>query len=127
MRKLWIFITLLYGLLLAFISLKDSHYLERPPAAEIIFHNLCHIPAYFILTILLIVSFQAITRRHLGIICTAAFLYGVLLEIGQSFVPHRYFSVMDMGLNAVGVGAGIYLWVVLKNKNMIDVNMKVGK
>lgn len=118
MRKLWIFITLLYGLLLAFISLKDSHYLERPPAAEIIFHNLCHIPAYFILTILLIVSFQAITRRHLGIICTAAFLYGVLLEIGQSFVPHRYFSVMDMGLNAIGVGVGVWFLWCYRDKNI---------
>lgn len=116
MQKLWIWITICYSVLLAAVSLKDSHYLQKPPDSEILFHNLCHIPAYFILTILLIVSFQPATRKHFGMLCAVAFVYGVLLEFGQAFVPHRYFSIMDMGLNAIGVIFALILVLKFKTK-----------
>ena len=67
-----------------------------------ILNNLAHAPVYGVLTFLVIQSFEIKTRK---ILCGAfmfSLLYGALLEIFQSFVPHRCSSLMDVALNALG-------------------------
>jgi len=47
------------------------------------------------------------------IICT---LFGILIEIIQSFLPWRSFEVLDMVFDALGAGAGIIAakWLISK-------------
>jgi VanZ family protein len=79
--------------------------------ADLAYHSL----TYLWLSFLPFVIFGDGKRRLL-----AAFLMiplGVLLEIGQSFVPGRTFSILDMVANSCGtllaVGCGRYLHVAI--------------
>ncbi len=68
-------------------------------------HNLLHIPAYAGLTFLLVRAMSAwssTTRRHLVIAVIVASVYGALDEVHQYYVPGRFFSLIDMTLNAAG-------------------------
>ena len=47
----------------------------------------------------------------LGLICL-----GCVLEIGQGFVPGRFFSVADMAANTLGVGLGLALTVLVARR-----------
>lgn len=94
--------TCLYAVLLAFASLRPGSGGETPPSEQML-HNLAHIPAYAILTFLLTRCVSRLTLRNQILIVLSAFAFGVLLEVGQFFVPYRYFSFLDMGLNAVGI------------------------
>jgi VanZ family protein len=65
-----------------------------------------HVIAYFTLSFLYDISFAS------GLFpkgCFYLFLYGVLMEIIQYFIPGREFSFLDMGAN----GAGIVLFVLM--------------
>lgn len=82
--------------------------------ADLAYHTL----TYFWLSFLPFVIFGDGKRRLL-----AAFLMiplGVVLEIGQSFVPGRTFSVLDMVANScgtlLGVVCGKYLHVTVGRK-----------
>ena len=46
-----------------------------------------------------------------GLICL-----GCALEIGQDFVPGRFFSVTDMAANILGVGLGLVLAVLVARR-----------
>jgi VanZ family protein len=60
-----------------------------------------HAIAFFVLMLLVLPAH----RRHVSIITLACLLclYGVLVEVGQWFVPNRSFSVLDMVADSVGV------------------------
>ena len=81
-----------------------------------IFHNSLHIPCYALLTFLLVRYFTAVpsdtrsgkvgmvTRGDLVAAGLIALGYGILMEILQGLTPDRTPSLMDVGLNALGVG-----------------------
>lgn len=81
--------------------------------------KLAHAIVYFILTYWLIKGFQA-NKLPLGkTLLYAAVLasaYGVLMEVVQkSFFPNRYFEVLDIIANIVGVIACV-LWIRRKRQ-----------
>ena len=54
------------------------------------------------------------SRRNIFVAPVLAVLFGVLMEFVQSFIPSRDASLMDIGINFLGVvlGFGVYrLWV----------------
>jgi hypothetical protein len=71
--------------------------------------NLLHIPAYAILSILLL---QVLGKRLLLVI-VVTIVFGIVNELIQLAIPGRYPSVIDVGLNIVGVVGGmlLYLWL----------------
>ena len=104
------FLTFLYMILLVYFSLKG-----RPPGPHTstikeMMHNLGHIPAYAVLTYLLVWSFSIIEGAVLMRAFLISFFYGVGMEILQSFTPDRTSSVKDALLNALG--AGVMLWLL---------------
>ncbi len=48
----------------------------------------------------------ALPARGFVILCGLIVLYSALMEFGQSFVPNREMSALDLLANALGVGVG---------------------
>ena len=104
MRLLLKFATLIVLMGIAFLSLRTS--------VELIDFNdkAGHIIAYFILMFVMSLAYwngrKAILNSFL-----VSFLYGIMMEVGQYFVPGRSFSIIDMLANGCGslLAAGILL------------------
>lgn len=65
---------------------------------------LFHLGAYFGLAAALSLYFHESKDRYLESV-VIAILFGVIMEIGQTQVPGRAFSYIDIGLNSLGASA----------------------
>ena len=77
--------------------------------------NLLHIPAFAALTFFWLKSFRR--ERYLlsnSLILLGVFLFSISDEIHQSFVPGRTASLMDIGLNALGILLGLGAFAALR-------------
>ncbi|MBU4274076.1 MAG: VanZ family protein [Euryarchaeota archaeon] len=77
-----------------------------------IISNLAHIPAYGILTLLWLKTFDRTRNRNQLLMFNALILTGLVLfavsdEIHQSFTPGRSASGIDVGLDLLGVFFGL--------------------
>ncbi|MGE0083146.1 MAG: VanZ family protein [Desulfococcaceae bacterium] len=74
--------------------------------------NLGHIPAYMILGFLWLhfIEKQKIVRNTAFYVFASASGYGIVNELLQVFVPGRFFSVLDILFNVMGVLLGIMLF-----------------
>jgi len=92
--------------LLAWMSLET----EYPGPIESLFHRVgslvLHVLGYFILAVLLGWVFVARGRRAVFLSFPGAFLYGLVLEVVQIYVPERSFSGVDILLNLLGSCVG---------------------
>lgn len=104
-RIFWSFCTLIYLALLTFASLKPPAATQVHSTVREVLHNLTHLPAYAILTYFLFVTARAVRLRFNPYLAAvlAAFAFGILMEYLQSLVPGREPSLMDVGLNTVGI------------------------
>jgi len=69
-----------------------------------------HFSAFFVLYILLSLAF-----RELSIIAKIVILllYGLQIEVVQSFIDGRFFSLLDVVADSVGIGLGVlFYWAV---------------
>jgi VanZ family protein len=73
-----------------------------------------HCTAYGWLAVLPMIGF-AIRRVALPAAMSMMIL-GVLLEIGQRYVPGRTFSLLDIAANCIGVAIGIFLGNYLRRR-----------
>ena len=96
--------------LLAF-SLKPVVREYEPSAIQEAAHNFLHVPAYVILTVLLIKIFMVQSRklweRAAVLAFVLAFAYGLGIEFLQGLIPGRNPSLLDVVLNSIGAGIGI--------------------
>ena len=101
MNKLLFFRTLLlaYAGLILWASLTSSG--GTPPFPH--FDKLMHLGAYGAFAF--IGFFAATIRRHFFWLTVFITLYGIGMEILQSFTPNRYFSIADMIANGLGAWA----------------------
>ena len=109
-------------LIVYFSSIPDIVIVKPGSRADQILSNLAHIPAYGILTILWIKSFNGTLayRNHIFVnmlILAGLVLFSVSDEIHQSFVPGRTASIMDVGLDLGGIllGFGVMKFSRLTN------------
>jgi len=108
-RSLFIIITIVYIGLLFFLSSIPSNPCIHTSLIKRILHNFLHIPAYGGLALLFLLTFNSYTHsrssfRHPFIFAgSCAFIFGVLDEFHQSFVPGRIVSLGDILLDAVGI------------------------
>ena len=98
---------------LTYVSIKGGTSSQEVSQLRQAAHNACHVPAYAILTYLLVWSFASLRRDVLIKVFFISFSYGILMEILQSLSPNRLSSISDVGLNALG--AGVMIWL-LKNR-----------
>ena len=109
--KYYRIVTVLYMVVLAWLQLKDLSQSSGKGVHSVsqLLHNLAHIPAYAILTFLLLRSVENINLKTKLTSFAIAFIYGIFMEICQSLNPQRFASFGDICLNTVGIFLIIYL------------------
>jgi len=104
-KRCWKIITLFYmGCLLAY-SLKPGASLGAASSIKQVAFNLAHVPAYALLTLLLVYSLEL---KTLNWAFTVSVSYGIFNEFVQSFSPGRTVSIFDILLNALGTWGMLY-------------------
>lgn len=76
-----------------------------------------HLVAYFTLACILAYAtdhWEFQRWRHAAVVIALATLFGVVMEFGQAFLPHRSaFLITDVLVNAVGA-SGVLVWFLLR-------------
>lgn len=97
-------------------------YLGINPVSEeqvnMILRSSAHVMIYLILTAMLCISFMLLGKQHHFIIpAWAGAIFCAFCawadEATKIFVDGRHFSVLDVGLNMVGCGVGIVIYVIV--------------
>lgn len=69
-----------------------------------------HFIAFFVLTILLGLAYSQLTAiKKFGLLV----LMGFQIEIMQYFIPGRFFSLLDIVADSVGIVIGIVVWRIV--------------
>ena len=99
-------------LIICMSSIPDKTLWGYGSLSEQILSNLAHIPAYALLKILWLKSFVGTESRNniivFSLILSGLVLFAVSDEIHQSFVPGRTASIMDIGLDVIGIFFGFW-------------------
>ena len=108
----YIFIPLtVYWIILFILTTYPSRSLPTLATSD----KLKHFVAYMILTLLLRLAFHFHTtmkqrfRTELPVVIGIIVFYGLFDEIHQYFIPGRYFELLDLAANYIGLLVGIVL------------------
>jgi VanZ family protein len=96
-----------YGVVVAFYSLTpvDEEFIS-------IWDKLLHFGCYGLFA--LIAWWTATRAKTFYLLCTVVIAYSALMEVGQSFVPGRMMSGLDIVANALGVLAVLVIFILYK-------------
>ncbi len=75
-----------------------------------------HFIAFFTLYILLSMGFKSLTIRAKSVLLLS---FGMQIEIVQSFIDGRYFSLLDVVADSIGIILGIIFYKILGSKYAI--------
>ena len=102
------------------LSIPDRSYRGVDSATEQILSNLAHIPAFALLSLLWLKTFNWNGNRLLSnlLILSGLVLFAISTEFLQSFVPGRTASFMDLGLNAIGILIGFLMIRLFGRSNL---------
>lgn len=114
MKPLWLAGAVLITLSIAGVSSMPAGTMGGTGSTvEQVISNLLHIPAFALLTFLWIkalglesTNWKSGNKKALVWLLLALACFGALDEVHQSFVPGRFASFMDFGLNLVGILVG---------------------
>jgi VanZ family protein len=82
-------------------------------AIESIWDKANHFSAFFVLYILLSFAFKEMSLLKKFLLLLA---FGVQIEVVQSFIDGRYFSLLDVIADSIGIGIGIVSLKLLTKK-----------
>jgi VanZ family protein len=96
-----------YGVVVAFYSLTpvDEGFIN-------VWDKLLHFACYGLFA--LIAWWTATRAKTFYLLCTVVIAYSALMEVGQSFVPGRMMSGLDIVANALGVLAVLAIFILYK-------------
>ncbi len=98
-----------------FIFLIAIEYLALAPAQIKLIENSWDKANHFIAFAALYVTLHfGFYRLNLGAKVAILLAYGIQIEIMQSFVPNRYFSMLDIVADGIGIVFGILLARILE-------------
>ena len=115
------FLALVSTLLVIYMSsIPDRSYLGVGSATEQILSNLAHIPAFALLSLLWLKTFNFTGARLFSYVwvLSGLVLFAISTEIIQSFVPGRTASFMDFGLNIIGILSGFLIIRLFGKSNL---------
>jgi len=122
-KKLSYIITTSYMFLILVLSLKPGSKDGADGIASQIFFNFLHIPAYAIMTYLILRCFLTLSYKVYAISFAISMSHGVFIEFLQIFVPRRTASLMDIGLNSIGIlSALLFYHKLYANRYPLNVN-----
>ena len=91
-----------------FIFLIAIEYLALTPAQKKLIENSWDKANHFIAFAALYITLHfAFSRLNLGAKVVILLAYGIQIEVAQSFVPGRYFSLLDVVADGIGIVFGI--------------------
>jgi len=101
-------------------SIPDRSYLGVSSTTEQILSNFAHIPAFALLALLWLKTFNLNGNRLLSnlLILSGLVLFAISTEFLQSFVPGRTASFMDLGLNVIGILSGFLIIRLFGKSNL---------
>ena len=122
-RAVWMTL-IAYSLILAAVCLSPmgGDPALVPSKTRRIINNMLHVPAFAVHAWLCILAVRPVLTRGIGrrALATGAFmalLYGLVLEIGQGYVPGRVTSMGDMILNSIGILAAVVItWALPRSR-----------
>ena len=121
--KIKLILTIIYAVMLLSSSFIHGESESRGLQFFINFNptiqNLLHIPAYALLSILLLKSskeYQALKRRRILSVFGFCCIFGILNEIIQMAIPGRFAGITDVALNIIGTCMGILIYLLLNTK-----------
>lgn len=113
-RPIWIALNMAYMFLLTHFSLQGSSGTQEHSAFQQMAYNAIHVPAYAVFAYLWVCTLGKTNNQTLFWVFFISVSYGILMEIGQSFIPGREASLSDAMLNALG--AGVVIFIVKRNQ-----------
>lgn len=103
---LWIIVVAMLSLVSFSRSDDNSKWLISASRAEL------HAAAYFIGAVLCFYSFRLEKVGFVILAGIGVFLFGVIFEVVQIWLPYRAFNPMDIAANGLGAGLFVILWSV---------------
>jgi VanZ family protein len=100
---------IVYGVVVAFFSLTpvDEGFIS-------IWDKLLHFGCYGLFAL---IAWRAAARpKTFYLLCAVVIVYGALMEVGQSFVPGRMMSGLDIVANALGVVTVVAVFILYKRR-----------
>ena len=107
------FFTVIYALIVAVFSAIPVS--NSTMSKLFSFDKILHSVAYTVLTILTCICF-AKRKHYLKLALIYCFLYGIILELFQNFIPYRVFEYQDIFFNFSGclLGIVIFKYILIK-------------
>ncbi len=99
----WFFVTLVYLSILTIGSLQPGSINSEKSSLMQMAHNLMHVPAYCVVTLLISFCFKVVSQSIRFVIVCFPLFFGIAMEVGQASIPYRYASFSDVGLNFLGI------------------------
>ena len=107
-KTLWLVISVIFSVLLAFISLLETDAL--PQLSFDISDKLVHVILYLIYTCFIGLSFSKVDKDSIIIILVIPIIFGISIELCQKyFTKTRMFDTFDILSNVIGTFAGLFL------------------
>ncbi len=103
----------IFGIIIFYLSSLSNPYPTPPPGQIALFLNpLLHLCEFGLLTFLIFFGFFSKVKSIY--LLTISFFYAFLDEIHQYFVPYRYFDVLDLIIDSVGIVLGFISYLLAK-------------
>ncbi|MBA3025880.1 MAG: VanZ family protein [Sulfurimonas sp.] len=82
-------------------------------AVESMWDKSNHFIAFFVLYVLLSLAYKELSAK---VKITLLLAFAVFIEVVQYFIPGRFFSLMDVVADGIGIAIGIALYGFYRNK-----------
>ncbi len=102
-QPLWQLVLLVSAIAVLYLATTSETYPVPASANDKINHSI----AFLELTLL---AFLAWPGARLLYVAPPLLLFGLLIEVVQSFLPYREFSLLDVAADGTGIVVGIALW-----------------
>ena len=99
-------------LIFYFSSLSNPYLIPPPQPPSINLNSIIHILEFSLLSFL--VFFGFFSKTKLIYLLSFSFLFAIIDEIHQFFVPSRYFDVFDILLDSIGILGGFFSYLLLR-------------
>jgi len=115
----WVLFTLGYIGIIFLLSFRPQIAVKKSWIIEVLYNG-AHIPLYAMLGYFLFILFKHLRAGKMAFIY--AIICGMLVagadEFFQSFVPGRTSSVMDLGLDLIGINFGCWILLLMRSLNI---------
>src|SRR3989344_9356582 len=112
-QKFFVFVSFLTGVFIFYIS--SLEFLPNPLPSFSYTSIVYHIGIFFLFSLFLFLAGEK-NKEYLFLVLILSFVYAVLDELHQYFVPGRVAGLFDIGLNSLGILIGLLFILIFKKR-----------